>query len=182
LRAAIRHGRPDTPMPAFGEVLGDQGVEDVVALLRSWEPHDTPPQQPAVVQAAPLPLGPVPLNPHGPEPKGFKMHPERTSMNIVRPELKRGAKMALLDARAPSDYIAAHIPGAVSVPFYDVDRYAKDLPKDAWLVCYCSCPHAESGMLAAALVGKGFKKVTVLEEGLRGWSMMKWETREGSAP
>jgi cytochrome c oxidase cbb3-type subunit III len=182
LRLAIRHGRPGTVMPAFGEQLGDQQIDDLVALLRSWEPKDRPIPQPEIVRASPLPLGPVPLNPRGPEPKGFKAHPERTSMHVVRPELKRGAKMALLDARAPSDYIFEHIPGAVSVPFYDVERYAKDLPKDAWLVCYCSCPHAESGMLCAALAGKGFKKVTVLDEGLRGWNIAKWETRKGEAP
>jgi cytochrome c oxidase cbb3-type subunit III len=180
LRLAIRHGRPGTAMPAFGEQLNDQEVDDLVALMRSWQPKDAPIPQPA--KASPLPLGPVPLNPRGPEPKNFKMHPERTSMHVVRPELKRGAKMALLDARAPGDYIVEHIPGAVSVPFYDVERYAKDLPKDAWLICYCSCPHAESGMLAAALVSKGFKKVTVLDEGLRGWNQHKWETTKGEKP
>ena len=90
--------------------------------------------------------------------------------------------MAFLDARAPPDYISSHIPGAVSVPFYDVDRYAKDLPKDAWLICYCSCPHAESGMLCSALADRGFKKVTVLEEGLRGWSFEKYETKSGAEP
>ena len=103
-------------------------------------------------------------------------------MRVIRPEFKRGARMAFLDARAPPDYMNSHIPGAVSVPFYDVDRYAKDLPKDAWLICYCSCPHAESGMLCAALADRGFKKVTVLEEGLRGWSAEKYETKSGPDP
>jgi len=182
LRVAIQHGRPGTPMPAFAETLGEQGVEDVIALLRSWEPKTAPPPAIEMPKPSPIPLGPVPLNPKGPEPKGFRAHPERTSMRVIRPELKRGARMAFLDARAPPDYMNSHIPGAVSVPFYDVDRYAKDLPKDAWLICYCSCPHAESGMLCSALKDKGFKKVTVLEEGLRGWVAEKWETKSGAAP
>ncbi len=181
LRLAIRSGRPGTSMPAFEAPLGDDGVEDVVALIRSWAPKTTRPSTPAA-RPPPLPLGPVPLNPKGPEPRGFKTHPLRTSMNVVKPEIDRGARMALLDARTPSDYTHAHIPGAVSVPFYDVDRFAPQLPKDAWLVCYCSCPHAESGMLAASLVDKGFKKVTVLEEGLRGWNAQKWPTHEGEKP
>lgn len=182
LRHAIRYGRPGTKMPAFEQPLNEQGIEDVVALLRSWQPYPTPHAEPPVVRPAPLPLGPVPLNPHGPEPRGFKEHPARTSMNVVKPELERGARMALLDARTPSDYMIMHIPGAVSVPFYDVDRYASQLPKDTWLVSYCSCPHAESGMLAAALVAKGFKKVTVLEEGLRGWNASHFETHKGPDP
>jgi cytochrome c oxidase cbb3-type subunit III len=181
LRHAIRHGRSGTTMPAFAASLGDQGVEDVLALLRSWEPK-VPPIEPPAVKQTPLPLGAVVVNPKGPEPRKFQAHPKRTSMEVVKPELERGARMALLDARAPSDYIASHIPGAVSVPFYDVDRYQADLPRNTWLVCYCSCPHAESGMLAAALVSKGFTKVTVLDEGLRGWNAKHYETRKGQDP
>ena len=72
--------------------------------------------------------------------------------------------MAFLDARAPSDYLVEHISGAVSVPFYDPEPYFAQLPKNAWLVCYCACPHAESGQLAQKLLAKGFTKVTVLDE------------------
>jgi rhodanese-related sulfurtransferase len=62
-----------------------------------------------------------------------------------------------------------HITGAVSVPFYDPSPYFDKLPKDTWLVCYCACPHAESGQLARALNAKGFSKVAVLDEGLGVW-------------
>jgi cytochrome c oxidase cbb3-type subunit 3 len=182
LRHAIRYGRPGTAMPGFEDSLGAQGVDDIIAFIRSWYPAGSSALTPPLARPTPLPLGPVPLNPRGPEPKGFRQHPERTSMNIVKPELERGARMALLDARTPSDYVIAHIPGAVSVPFYDVDRYLPDLPKNAWLVCYCSCPHAESGMLAQALVSRGFHKVTVLEEGLRGWSAKHYEVHKGTDP
>jgi rhodanese-related sulfurtransferase len=78
--------------------------------------------------------------------------------------------MVLLDARVPSDYEQEHIQGAVSVPFYDPSPYLAALPKSAWMVCYCACPHAESGVLAEKLQAAGFKKVTVLAEGLYGWS------------
>src|SRR6185295_3620352 len=76
LREAIRGGRPGTKMPAFEQTLGEQGVEDVVALLRSWEPRERPKEAAPVAHPAPLPLGPVPLHTHGPEPRGFKLHPE----------------------------------------------------------------------------------------------------------
>jgi cytochrome c oxidase cbb3-type subunit 3 len=182
LRHAIRNGRPGTLMPAFHATLGDAAIDDVVALLRSWQttaptlakhPHSTP---------APLALGPVPLNPKGPEPVGFKTFPAATPAETVKKELDRHAKMAILDARAPSDYTNDHIAGAVSVPFYDPDPYIEALPKDAWLVCYCSCPHAESGQLAQKLVSKGFSKVTVLDEGLGFWRSKKYETRSGADP
>lgn len=181
LRYAIRHGRPGTAMLAFESTLGDQGIEDVIALLRSWEANAiaarTPPPPPA-----PIPLGPVPLNPKGPDPVGFHAHPQRTSMEIIKPQLDKHTKMAFLDARTPSDYTTEHIVGAVSVPFYDVENYAANLPRNAWLICYCSCPHAESGQLCQGLINKGFTRVTVLEEGLRGWKMKGYPTKSGKEP
>ena len=100
----------------------------------------------------------------------------------MKKQLDRGARMGLLDARAPSAYANEHIKGAVSVPFYDPDPFMAKLPKDAWLVCYCSCPHAESGQLASALEKKGFKKVTVIAEGLGFWKAKGFPTNKGQKP
>jgi cytochrome c oxidase cbb3-type subunit 3 len=166
LRAAIRHGRPGTPMPAFETSLGAQGVENVIAALRSFQ---VPTATPQIGGLAPLPLGPVPLNPNGPEPQGFKAYPEMTPADVIHAQLEKGARFALLDARVPSDFLHEHIAGAVSVPFYDPAPYFDSLPKDAWLICYCGCPHAESGQLAQKLQARGFTKVAVLDEGLGVW-------------
>jgi cytochrome c oxidase cbb3-type subunit III len=180
LRQAVRGGRRGTAMPGFDRQLGEGGVEDVLSLLRSWQTAPAPARTP--VGVAPIPLGPVPLHPRGPEPAGFKATPEMTSVDVVKAQLDRGARLGLLDARAPSDYLADHIAGAVSVPFYDPDRYISQLPKDAWLVCYCACPHAESGQLAQKLLSKGFTKVTVLDEGFSVWKSKGFATRVGLDP
>jgi len=124
----------------------------------------------------------VPLNPKGPEPVGFKVSPLATPADVIHTELARGARMVLLDARTPSDYMNEHIAGAVSVPFYDPKEYFAKLPKSAWLVCYCACPHAESGMLAGKLMAAGFKKVTVLDEGLGVWRSRKYPVKAGDKP
>lgn len=180
IRYAIKNGRPGTLMPSFEKTIDEPGIEDLTALLRSWANPPPPPPPPAA--AAPLPLGPVPLNPKGPDPVGFKLTPETTSMEIIHAQLQRGARLALLDARAPSDYITQHIAGAVSVPFYDPSPYLEKLPKNSWLVCYCACPHAESGTLAAKLLQAGFKKVTVLDEGLGAWNQKKYPVSSGEKP
>ena len=184
LRYAIANGRPGTPMPGFRPTLGDRAIDDVIALLRTWEISPAPAltRRPAPARPPPLPLGPVPLNPRGPEPAGFTATPRVTSAVVVKAQLDRGARMGILDARAPSDYANEHIGGAVSVPFYDPSPYLVSLPKDAWLVCYCACPHAESGQLAAKLVAKGFTKVTVLDEGLGFWRSKKYGTSQGVLP
>jgi cytochrome c oxidase cbb3-type subunit 3/ubiquinol-cytochrome c reductase cytochrome c subunit len=90
--------------------------------------------------------------------------------------------MALLDAREPSAYTILHIKGAVSVPFYDPSPYLDKLPRDAWIVCYCACPHAESRALAKALMDAGFPKVTVLDEGLGVWKSRNFATNAGATP
>ena len=181
LRQAIRDGRPGTPMPSFARRLGEAGVDDVLAALRSWQKNAPPGRKPPA-KLPPLPLGPVPIHPHGPEPVGFTVTPQSTKIEIVKAQLDAGARMGLLDARAPSDYIGEHIADAVSVPFYDPEPYFAQLPKDAWLVCYCSCPSAESGQLAQKLLQNGFTKVTVLEEGLRVWKAKKYPTNQGFEP
>jgi cytochrome c oxidase cbb3-type subunit 3/ubiquinol-cytochrome c reductase cytochrome c subunit len=185
LRFALRHGRPGTAMPAFGDKLGQQGMDDILTLLESWKRSGrpiTPPHGEHTPPAPPLPLGPVPLNPDGPDPVGFAKHPATTKIDIIKRELDRNARMVLMDARTPSDYLREHITGAVSIPFYDPTPYFDKLPKDTWLVAYCSCPHAESRTLATKLVDKGFKKVTVLDEGLGVWKRKKHPTSTGDKP
>jgi cytochrome c oxidase cbb3-type subunit 3 len=184
LRHAIAKGRPNTPMPGFETKIGAQGIEDVLAFLRTLpaEASKAAMLAPPPVIPPPLPLGPVPLNPKGAEPKNFKPYPETTGGDVVHAELLKKARMAFLDARAPSDYANEHIKGAVSVPFYDPDPYFAKLPKNAWLVCYCACPHAESGELAQKLMAHGFKKVTVLTEGLGYWKVKNYGTSTGPKP
>ena len=87
---------------------GDVEVEDVVAALRQWQKLPSPARKPAP-KPPPLPLGPVPLHPHGPDPDGFSAHPQTTKVDVVKAQLDRGARMALLDARAQSDYLQEHI-------------------------------------------------------------------------
>jgi cytochrome c oxidase cbb3-type subunit III len=182
IRHALRTGRPPTPMLAFEQTLGAQGMEDVVSYLRSLPSFPDESDLVGIGEPPPIPLGPVPLNPKGPEPIGFKTYPEMTSVNVVGPQYKRKARMVLLDARAASDYAQGHITGAVSVPFYDPAPYIGQLPKNAWLVCYCGCPHAESGALARKLREAGFTKVTVLDEGLGTWMQKGYPTRTGVKP
>ncbi len=182
LRAAIRDGRPGTQMPSFATKLDAQGIEDVVAHLRNLQKTALPAMPSPRATAPPLPLGPVPLNPKGPDALGFKIYPETTPVEVVHQQLVRQARIAILDARAPSDYMNEHIAGAVSVPFYDPSPYYDALPKDAWLVCYCSCPSAESGELAKKLQEHGFKNVTVLAEGFGLWRTKQYGTHTGDKP
>jgi cytochrome c oxidase cbb3-type subunit 3 len=182
LRQAIRKGRAPTKMPAYEAKLGARGVDDVIAYLKSLPARVRPPGATGPITPPPIPLGPVPLNKRGPEPKDFVAYPAMTSVDVIAREYKRKARMAILDARAPSDYAIEHVAGAVSVPFYDPSPYLEKLPKNAWIVCYCGCPHAESGTLAMKLQAAGFEKVTVMDEGLWDWKEKGHPMKEGQKP
>ncbi len=181
-RYAIAKGRPPTPMEGFAESLGKDGVEDVLGYLRSLPAWLVPGELVGSSRPPPIPLGPLPLNPHGPLPHGFRPFPAATSLAVIWRELRRRARVGIIDARAPSDYALSHIEGAVSVPFYDPTPYLDALPRNEWLVCYCACPHSESGALAQQLLDAGFTKVALLDEGFNAWTAAKHPTRTGTLP
>jgi cytochrome c oxidase cbb3-type subunit 3 len=176
LQYAIVHGRPGTAMDPFEGKLAPQDIADVVALMRSWA-------KPVAPGDAPIPgtLGPVVQNPTGPEPD-FVLGNRFTPADTIKRELDRGAAFGFLDARAPSDYVAGHVAGANDVPFYEASKYVFALPKDKWLVCYCACPHAESGALADTLFANGFTKVTILDEGFFVWRDRGYPVHTGPNP
>ena len=163
---AIEIGRAGTAMGAYGPPLVNaQGLADLVALIRSWErPVDTDPPPPFTPQ-----VDQAPLNPEGPEPM-FELREDRyVSATQVYNAMEMGARFTLIDARPAADYLDEHIAGAISLPFYDVDQYADQLPQDAFTVTYCGCPHAVSGQAADALSARGFNRVAILDEGFYEW-------------
>jgi cytochrome c oxidase cbb3-type subunit 3/ubiquinol-cytochrome c reductase cytochrome c subunit len=177
LRRVIAHGRPGTPMPGFTGVLSEQHIDDLVALLRSWQK----PVSPGAVDLPALPTQPV-LNPEGPAPAFAAQSGRFVPAADVKAALDSKARLLFLDARPASDYPLFHLPGAVSVPFYSPAAVLDQLPKDVWTVTYCACPHAESGILADALLAKGHPHVRVLDEGILHWKAQGWPLHTGPLP
>jgi cytochrome c oxidase cbb3-type subunit 3 len=182
LRHAIREGRSGTDMDGFDKILGAAGIEDVVAALRSFQTVPLAREERASAAPSPPPRGSAPVSPKGKAPVGFEPFPGTTSVDTVKAQLDARARFLFVDARAPSDYATGHIAGAINVPFYDPAPHIPKLPKDVWLVCYCTCPHAESGELAGKLLDAGFTKVTVLDEGLGLWKARNYPMRKGTNP
>jgi rhodanese-related sulfurtransferase len=76
----------------------------------------------------------------------------------------------LLDVRTPGEFAAGHIPGAVLVPAYEVEKRASELAKygDRTLVVYCEVG-ARSARAARTLLAKGFPHVVEYHGGMRAW-------------
>ncbi len=180
LRHAIVHGRPGTPMPAFGEDLAPKAIDDVTAFLRSLTRN---------VEAAPR--GELPpsfdqavIHPNGPEPEFPPLREGRyVPAEAVKDALAKGAKMVLLDARPTSEWLNSHIPGALPVPYYDPDRMTSKLPRDGtWILAYCGCPHAASGKVMDTLRAQGFPRTAVIDEGIFEWIRRGYPVTFGKSP
>ncbi len=168
IRYAIEHGRPGTPMPAFGKLLAPSELDDLTAAIRGW----ARPIGPATAAATWLPaVADLVIHPQGPPPKFSLREGRYVPAAEVAEALRTGARLVVLDARPLSDWHAGHIPGATPAPFHDsLDTIAAALPRDGtWIIAYCACPHAASGKVVDALRERGFSNTAVLDEGIQIW-------------
>jgi cytochrome c oxidase cbb3-type subunit 3 len=171
LRHAIARGRRDTKMKPFDSRLSPTEIDDLVALIRSWA--DRPPTRSVahsgLSAAGPRGAGPI-LYPDGSSPEFSLREGKYVSARQLLAALEQRRRLVLVDARTPADYARGHIPGAVNVPFFDADQAATRLPDDGtWIVAYCGCPHAESGVVMRALRAHGYRHTATLDEGVFYW-------------
>src|SRR5215216_1236062 len=88
----------------------------------------------------------------------------------------------IVDVREPSEYAAARIPGAVSIPQADLATRLAEIPRDRELLVVCA-----SGMRslrsAQFLHAVGYERVTNLDGGTNGWLAAQRPTQAtASAP
>lgn len=179
LATTIERGRASTPMTAFGSKLSKQAIEDVVALLRSWQ---RPPDEQPELPPKPGALVSVVMNPRGPQP-AFDAKADFIPADTVKREIvERKATAIIIDARPPSDYARMHVAGSISVPFYQVAEFSKQIPKDRYILTYCACPHAESVKVRDALRALGYTRVAVIDEGMLAWRDRGYPVRGGAKP
>lgn len=165
-------------MPAFEKPLGDAGVDNLIALFRSWK---KPPELLGDLPPTPGKMQSVVFHPNGP-PAALDATAEYIPVDTIKKAYDAGQAMIIIDARPPADYARMHIAGAVSVPFYGVEQYAPEIPKNAFILTYCGCPHAESGQVRAALKKLNYAKVAVMDEGLFAWRDRGYPVRGGPKP
>jgi cytochrome c oxidase cbb3-type subunit 3 len=164
LKHAIVAGRPGTKMLPFATTVKETDIDDVVAYLRTMA------KQPVPNARLPEPTGheAIVLNPHGANPT-FTIKDERfVSVAQVHEALLAHRRMAIIDARPPSEWAQVHITGAVSIPYYQLLRLA-EIPADVTAVAYCACPHHLSGEVVEALRKRGHAAAFILDEGINDW-------------
>ena len=114
----------------------------------------------------------------GGDPTTFESDTVFLGIDVISEAFLAGERFIVIDARPPADYVLHHIAGAISLPFYDVEKCVDSLPKDTWIITYCACPHNESEHAANVLLDNGFTKVKVLDEGYIVWRECGYPTTD----
>lgn len=83
----------------------------------------------------------------------------------------KSGKVTILDVRPESEYNHGHITNAISMPFKDLSKRLKELPKRKEIIAYCRGPFCVYADEAVALLTKSGYKAARLEEGFPDWQI-----------
>jgi rhodanese-related sulfurtransferase len=95
----------------------------------------------------------------------------------------RAGEVTVVDVRPADEYLAGHIPGALSIPVSEMKARLKELPKDREVVAYCRGPYCVMAVEAVELLRKKGFTAHRMEQGVvdfraRGWRV---EAKTGGA-
>lgn len=81
----------------------------------------------------------------------------------------RRGEVTLIDVRPAEEYLAGHIPGAMSLPLPELSKRLGELPTDREVVAYCRGPYCVMAVDAVALLRRRGLAAHRLDEGIWEW-------------
>ena len=91
----------------------------------------------------------------------------------------RAGEVTLLDVRPREEYLAGHIPGAVSVPLRELKKRLPGLPVNRDIVAYCRGPYCVMALDAVDFLRRRGRRAHRLELGVPEWRMRGWRIETG---
>jgi len=108
---------------------------------------------------------------------------ERGAMEAVHAdELARRVRaggVTVVDVRPHDEYLAGHLPGAISVPLADLKKRTRDLPKGRDVVAYCRGPYCVMALDAVDVLRRRGFRAHRLEYGVPEWRAHGWRVEAG---
>lgn len=108
---------------------------------------------------------------------------ERGVMEAVeRDELLRrvrAGEVTVIDVRPREEYVAGHLPGALSVPLPELKKRVRALPKNRDIVAYCRGPYCVMALDAVALLRQRGLRAHRMEDGVPEWRAHGWRIETG---
>jgi rhodanese-related sulfurtransferase len=98
---------------------------------------------------------------------------------VLLDRVSRG-EVTVLDVRPREEYLAGHIPGAVSVPLEELGGYLDGLPRDRGVVAYCRGPYCVLALDALDLLTSNGFTAARLEDGIAEWRAAGLEVATGA--
>jgi rhodanese-related sulfurtransferase/DNA-binding transcriptional ArsR family regulator len=91
----------------------------------------------------------------------------------------RAGEVTVIDVRPREEYVAAHIPGAISVPLTDLSKRLGELQKRRDVVAYCRGPYCVMALDAVDLLRRKGFRAHRMEHGVPEWRAQGWRVETG---
>lgn len=91
----------------------------------------------------------------------------------------RHREVTVIDVRPREEYVAGHIPGAISMPLADLSKRIRALPKRRDVVAYCRGPYCVMALDAVDLLRRKGVRAHRLEQGVLEWRAQGWRIEVG---
>jgi len=92
----------------------------------------------------------------------------------------RAGEVTVIDVRPREEYVAGHLPGALSVPLADLARRVGELRKRRDIVAYCRGPYCVMALDAVTLLRRKGFRAHRLEHGVAEWRARGWRVESGN--
>jgi rhodanese-related sulfurtransferase len=91
----------------------------------------------------------------------------------------RAGDVTVIDVRPREEYLAGHIPGAVSLPLGELKKRLRDLPRGEDIVAYCRGPYCVMALDAVDLLRRKGFRAHRMEQGVPEWRAQGWRVETG---
>jgi rhodanese-related sulfurtransferase/DNA-binding transcriptional ArsR family regulator len=94
----------------------------------------------------------------------------------------RSKRVVILDTRPAREYVAGHIPGAISVPVDELQQRLKELTRDKEYVAYCRGPYCVYADRAVEMLRANGRRARRLAGGFPEWRSDGFPVSQGGEP